>query len=254
MATPILVAKDVEKTYGVNTKSPFLALKDIQFTMYDGDFICVMGPSGAGKSTFINVMSTIDYPTAGTVTINGQETSSMTEEELGKFKYENLGFIFQDFNMVDSLTIFENIAVPVSLSKKSAKEISDSIHELAKRFDIEGILDNYPEECSGGQRQRAAIARALVNKPSLIIADEPTGNLDSENSHEILELFKQLNDDGTTILMVTHDNMIASYAKKLIFIKDGILEKTLDRNDMSQKEFYYRIVDITSKDSMKLFE
>lgn len=254
MSEPILVAKGVEKTYGEHSKNPFLALKDINFEMYSGDFVCVMGPSGAGKSTFINVISTIDYPTAGHVYINGEDVSIMKEEDLGKFKYENLGFIFQDFNMVQGLTMYENIALPLALSNKSKKEIHDAIIKVAEKFQIEQTLKKYPDECSGGQRQRAAIARALVNNPALIVADEPTGNLDSENSHEILKLFKQLNDEGTTILMVTHDNAIASYSKKLLFIKDGILEKTLHRDNKSQKEFYYDIIQVTSSDSMELFD
>ena len=254
MADVVLQATNVEKTYGLHGKHPFLALKNINFTMYDGDFVCVMGPSGAGKSTFVNCMSTIDFPTAGTVVINNMDVSKMSEEELGKFKYENLGFIFQDFNMVESLTIMENIAVPLSLSNHTNEEIKAKIIEVAEKFEISHVLDKYPDECSGGQRQRAAIARSLVNNPKLIIADEPTGNLDSENSHTILKLFAKLNEEGTTILMVTHDNMIASYGKKLIFIRDGELEQTIEKGDKTQREFFHDIVSITSAESQELFE
>ncbi|WP_041140092.1 ABC transporter ATP-binding protein [Beduini massiliensis] len=251
----VLKATGVEKTYGLHTKQPFKALKGIDLTINENDFICIMGPSGSGKSTFINVISTIDNPTGGRVVIGGQDVTEMTEEQLGRFKYENLGFIFQDFNLIGSLTISENIAVPLSLSHKSKQEIIQDVEAVAKKLGIDHLLHKYPEECSGGQRQRAAIARALVNQPKLIVADEPTGNLDSENSHEILRLFKQLNDeDGVTILMVTHDSMIASYSKKLLFIKDGELETTIEKLNKTQKEYYYEIVDANSKESQELFQ
>ena len=251
----VLKATHVEKVYGIQSKQPFKALKGIDLTIYENDFICIMGPSGSGKSTFINVISTINQPTSGEVFIGGQNVTNMSEEELGRFKYENLGFIFQDFNLIGSLTISENIAIPLSLSKKTKQEIIKEVNDVAERLGISHLLHKYPEECSGGQRQRAAIARALVNHPKLIIADEPTGNLDSENSHEILKLFKELNDkDGVTILMVTHDSMIASYSKKLLFIKDGELETTIEKENKTQKEYYYEIVDANSKESQVLFQ
>lgn len=251
----VLVANNVIKIYGEHTKQPFVALKGIDLTIYEKDFICIMGPSGSGKSTFINVLSTIDFPTTGKVYIGGQDVTTMTEKQLGEFKYQNLGFIFQDFNLIDSLTFFENIAVPLSLSKATKKEIEQEVVEVAKKLEIDHLLNKYPDECSGGQRQRAAIARALVNHPKLIVADEPTGNLDSENSHELLKLFRKLNsEEGVTILMVTHDSMIASYSKKLLFIKDGELETTIEKNDMSQKEFFYKIVDANSKEQQGLFK
>lgn len=251
----VLKATGVEKVYGINTKQAFKALKGIDLTIYEEDFICIMGPSGSGKSTFINVISTIDFPTAGKVMINNQDVTTMSEEQLGRFKYENLGFIFQDFNLIGSLTLLENIAVPLSLSHKSKKEILDEVKAVAQKLEINHLLDKYPDECSGGQRQRAAIARALVNHPKLIVADEPTGNLDSENAHDILKLFKQLNkEDGVTILMVTHDSMIASYSKKLLFIKDGELETTIEKKDKTQKEYYYEIVNTNSKESQELFK
>ena len=178
----------------------------------------------------------------------------MSEKQLGEFKYKNLGFIFQDFNLIDSLTLFENIAVPLSLSNLTKKEIEKEVNEVAKKLEITHIINKYPDECSGGQRQRAAIAKALVNHPKLIVADEPTGNLDSENSHDLLKLFRKLNqEDKVTILMVTHDSMIASYSKKLLFIKDGELETTIEKGNMSQKEFFYKIVDANSKEQQGLF-
>ena len=251
----ILIAKNVTKIYGVGTKNPYTALKDVSLEMEEGEFICVMGPSGAGKSTFINNLSTIDLPTKGFVYINGKEVRQMSEREIGRFRYENLGFIFQEFNLLDSLTIFENIAVPLTLAGKKKKDIQESVNQIAKKLGVEMILNKYPSECSGGQRQRAAICRALVTKPILIVADEPTGNLDSKNSHELLSLFRDLNvNSGVSILMVTHDPKIASYSSKLLYIKDGVIDETIERQNMSQKEYFYKIVDINSTESQALFD
>ena len=251
----ILIAKNVTKIYGVGTKNPYTALNDVSLEMEEGEFICVMGPSGAGKSTFINNLSTIDLPTKGFVYINGKEVRQMSEREIGRFRYENLGFIFQEFNLLDSLTIFENIAVPLTLAGKKKKDIQESVNQIAKKLGVEMILNKYPSECSGGQRQRAAICRALVTKPKLIVADEPTGNLDSKNSHELLSLFRDLNvNSGVSILMVTHDPKIASYSSKLLYIKDGVIDETIERQNMSQKEYFYKIVDINSTESQALFD
>ena len=253
MNNEILVAENVTKIYGIDTKNPVTALSDVSLTMYESDFICVMGPSGSGKSTFINNLSTIDIPTKGKVFINGQEVRTMGENEVGKFRYENLGFIFQEFNLLESLTIFENIAVPLTLSHVPLEEVKQRVQVIAKKLGVDELLDKYPSECSGGQRQRASIARALVTNPKLIVADEPTGNLDSKNSHDLLELFKRLNEEeGVSILMVTHDSMIASYSHKLLYIKDGQIAETIERKDLTQKEYFYKIVQINSKESMEL--
>lgn len=253
MSKEILVADHITKIYGLGTKHPVQALTDVSLTMYEGDFICVMGPSGSGKSTFINNLSTIDIPSKGKVFINGTEVRAMKENEVGRFRYENLGFIFQEFNLLNSLTVFENIAVPLSFANMSKDMINQKVREVADKLDVSQLLDKYPSECSGGQRQRVAIARALVTNPKLIVADEPTGNLDSKNSHELLELFKKLNEEGVSILMVTHDSMIASYASSLLYIKDGRIENRIERGSMSQKEFFYKIVDVNSIESQKLF-
>lgn len=254
MSKEILVAENVTKIYGVGTKNPVTALEDVSLKMYEGDFVCVMGPSGSGKSTFINNLSTIDVPTKGKVFINGKEVRTMGENEVGQFRYQNLGFIFQEFNLLDSLTIFENIAVPLTLSNTPLSEIKERVQLVAKKLDVDILLDKYPNECSGGQRQRAAIARALVTNPKLIVADEPTGNLDSRNSHELLELFKKLNEEEeVSILMVTHDSMIASYSQKLLYIKDGHIAETIEKGNLSQKEYFYKIVDVNSVESQKLF-
>ena len=202
MNNEILVAENVTKIYGIDTKNPVTALSDVSLTMYESDFICVMGPSGSGKSTFINNLSTIDIPTKGKVFINDQEVRTMGENEVGKFRYENLGFIFQEFNLLESLTIFENIAVPLTLSHVPLEEVKQRVQVIAKKLGVDELLDKYPSECSGGQRQRASIARALVTNPKLIVADEPTGNLDSKNSHDLLELFKRLNEEeGVSIFI-----------------------------------------------------
>ena len=221
----ILVADKITKIYGIGTKTLFEALHEVSLTMYEGEFVCIMGPSGAGKSTFINNLSTIDIPTKGKVFINGKEVRVMSEGEIGKFANVN------------------------------KKEITQRVQEVAKKLNVEQTLDKFPNECSGGQRQRVAICRALVTNPKLIVADEPTGNLDSKNSHEILSLFKELNEkEGVSILMVTHDSKIASYSSKLLYIKDGIIDRTIEREGLSQKEYFYKIVDINSSESQELFE
>ena len=250
----ILVADKITKIYGIGTKTLYEALHEVSLTMYEGEFVCIMGPSGAGKSTFINNLSTIDIPTKGKVFINGKEVRVMSEGEIGKFRYENLGFIFQEFNLLDSLTIFENIAVPLTLANVDKKEITKRVEEVAKKLDVAQTLDKYPNECSGGQRQRVAIARALVTNPKLIVADEPTGNLDSQNSHELLSIFRRLNkEQGVTILMVTHDATIASYSTKMLRIKDGEIEVELAADGMNQKEYFYKIVEANSQESQLQF-
>ncbi len=249
----IVEAKNVVKIYGEDTKAQVTALDHVSLTIYEGDFICVMGPSGAGKSTFLNNLSTIDLPTAGSVKINGTEVRTMGEVEIGRFRYENLGFIFQEFNLLGTLTILENIAVPLTLKNISKQEIKQRVTKIAERLEISQLLHKFPDECSGGQRQRVAIARARVTNPNLIVSDETTGNLDSKNSHEILKLLKELNEiDGVTILMVTHDSMIASYSQRLVYIRDGVIDGIIDKGDMSQKQYFYKIVEINSRESQDL--
>ncbi|MDD8049014.1 MAG: ABC transporter ATP-binding protein [Thomasclavelia sp.] len=249
----VLDVKNVTKIYGLDTENEFEALHNITFQAKLGDFICVMGPSGSGKSTFINNISTIDIPNKGFVYINGEEVRTMTESQIGKFRYENLGFIFQDFNLLSSHTLLENIALPLTLAKVPTKEIKERVEKIAKEFQIEGLLKKYPSECSGGQRQRAAICRALVNNPKIVVADEPTGNLDSNNSHQLLTMLKKMNDEGVTIIMVTHDPLIASYSKQLLYIKDGNIEDTIQRGKDDQDTYFQRIVDLNSKESRMLF-
>ena len=247
----VIEVKGIEKEYGTKTK--FLALKGIDLEVNEGDFLVIMGPSGSGKTTFLNMISTIDNPTKGKVYINGKSIASMGETEIARFRYENMGFIFQEFNLIDTITISQNISIPLSLSKLNSKEMQERVQAIAKKLDIEELLDKYPSECSGGQRQRVADARALINNPTIIVADEPTGNLDTKNSHDLLKLLKELNDkENITIVMVTHDSMIAS-SKRLVFISDGLIDTVIEREGKSQKEFFYKIVDITSKESQNLF-
>ena len=254
MSEKILEAIDVTKIYGIRTENPVTALKDVSLKINKGDFVCIMGPSGSGKSTLIHAISTIDLPSKGKVIIYEKEIRQMSEREMGNFRYENLGFIFQDFNLLDALTVFENIAVPLTLKGFKQQEIKEKVDEVATKLGIEDLISKYPGECSGGQRQRVAICRALISKPKLIVADEPTGNLDSANSHELLSLFKELNDiEGVSIIMVTHDAAIASYSSKLLYLKDGKINATIERKTMSQKDYFYKIVEINSSDNLALF-
>ena len=233
----ILEAKNITKIYNRHTKNEFEALRGISLEVHEGDFICIMGPSGSGKSTLIN----------------GVDVYSMLESQTGKFRYENLGFIFQSFNLMDTLTLRENIALPLTLSNMSKEEIGKRVQQTAERLELVDVLDKYPVECSGGQCQRCAVARALINNPKLIVADEPTGSLDSKNSHTLLTILKELNEqEKVTILMVTHDAMIASYSRRLLYLRDGCIEEDLERADMDQKEYFYKIVQINSKESMEL--
>ncbi len=243
MSEYILEARNLKKVYNYRTENAFEALHDINFQAKEKEFIAIMGPSGSGKSTFINNISTIDIYTAGHVYINGVEIKTMTASETGRFRYENLGFIFQDFNLLDTHTMFENIAMPLSLAKVSRKETREKVEKLAEKMGITHLLVKYPNQCSGGQRQRAAICRALVNNPRIIVADEPTGNLDSRNSSELMSILRDLNENsGVTIIMVTHDPLIASYSSRLIFIRDGRIEEEVKREGMTQDAYFQKIV------------
>lgn len=249
----ILEAKNLVKIYNPNTSQAFVALHGIDLDVMEGDFICIMGPSGSGKSTLINNLSTIDFPTKGSVKIDGQDVSKMLESQIGRFRYENLGFVFQSFNLMDTLTLKENIAVPLTLANVKKTEIEARVAAVAQQLHLEPYLNHYPAQCSGGQCQRCAIARALITNPKLLIADEPTGNLDSHNSHEVLEIFQQMNEQQhVTILMVSHDAMIASYSKKTLFIRDGNIDEIIEREGCDQKTYFYKIVQANSKESMEL--
>lgn len=253
MSEYVLEAIHMKKIYNFGTPNAFEALHDINFQVKEGDFVAVMGPSGSGKSTFINNISTIDIPTNGKVMINGKNVRSMSANQIGHFRFENLGFIFQEFNLLDTHTLFENIAMPLSLAHVNKEEMKKRVNTLAERLQISPFLNKYPNECSGGQRQRAAICRALINNPNLIVADEPTGNLDSVNSAELLKIFQQLNkEDGVTIVMVTHDPLISSYSQRLVYIKDGNIESVFEKGELTQDEYFQKIVEINSSESREI--
>lgn len=255
MENEVLRTKKLKKVYGLHTANEFEALHDIDFSVKEGEFICIMGPSGSGKSTFINNISTIDMPTSGLVFIDGIEVKTMSSSEIGKFRYKNLGFVFQDFNLLDTHTLYENIAMPLSLAKVDKKKMKERVNTIADQMNIKHLLHKYPYECSGGQRQRAAICRALIAHPKIIVADEPTGNLDSVNSHELLMILKDLNEkENVTIIMVSHDSMIASYSSRLVYIKDGNIEQVLERKQMTQEEYFQKIVEINSMESRMLLK
>lgn len=243
----VLIVKKLKKVYGLMTEHEFEALHDIYFEVEKGEFICVMGPSGSGKSTFINNISTIDFPTSGTVYINGEEIHTMSSKRMGTFRYENLGFIFQNYNLLETHTLYENISIPLTL--KHEKNIKGKVYGIAKRMGIDDLLDKYPHECSGGQQQRAAICRAMINHPQLIIADEPTGNLDRKHSIELLEILKEMNQKGTTIIMVSHDPLDASYSTRLVYIEDGSITEEIKRENKTQKEYFEEISNLNTKES-----
>jgi putative ABC transport system ATP-binding protein len=239
----VLIAKSLRKVYGIRG-NVYTALHDIDLNIKEGEFVGIMGPSGAGKTTLLNIISTIDKPSSGTVTIDREDIVKMNEEKLSVFRRNKLGFIFQDFNLLDTLTVKENIVLPLSLSKAELNEIKQRLKEVSESLGIEDILDKYPYEISGGQKQRTAAARAIIGRPALILADEPTGALDSKSSSELLQALSNLNEKNrATIMMVTHDAFAASYCRRIIFIKDGLLFTELVRGG-SRKEFFQKILDV----------
>lgn len=244
----VVIARNVKKAYGVRLEHQTVVLDQVNLTVERGDFVCVMGPSGAGKSTLLNVLTTIDRPTSGEVIINARKINDMSENQLCEFRHQNLGFIFQDFNLLDTLSVYENIAIPLIMAKENKKIIERSVQDIATQLKIEDLLKRYPTECSGGQRQRIAIARALITQPNLIVADEPTGNLDSQNSRDLMALFEEMNQRGTTILMVTHDPLVASYSKRLLYISDGIIKETIMRQNMKRNVYFQKIMEVTAKE------
>lgn len=244
---PVLTVKDVKKIYGSkiggNTST---ALRGVSFEVQKGEFVGIMGPSGAGKSTLLNVIATIDTATSGEISIAGQDICKIKEPALSDFRRNKLGFIFQDYNLLDTLTLKENISLPLILSKKSVKEIEASVSNIALHLGIENILNKYPYEVSGGQRQRASAARAIVNNPEMILADEPTGALDSKSSRDLLQCLQNLIEkDRATILLVTHDPFAASFCKRIIFIKDGRLFMEIVSTG-NRREFYDKILKVLS--------
>lgn len=240
----ILSVENIEKYYG-NKDNITKAIDNINFNVDKGEFVGIMGPSGSGKTTLLNCISTIDNVTTGSIVINGKDITKLKAKELEKFRRDELGFIFQDFNLLDTLTAYENIALALTIQGKKPKEIEALIKKVAKSLGIDGILNKFPYQISGGQKQRVASARAIVTNPSLILADEPTGALDSKSARMLLDSFESLNKDlEATILMVTHDAFTASYAHRILFIKDGKIFNELVRGTDSRKEFFDRIIEV----------
>lgn len=246
MATPVLEVAHLEKVYGA-LGNVTRALNDVNFTVNRGEFVGIMGASGSGKSTLLNCVSTIDAATSGAIRINGQDVTRMKQAKLSQFRREELGFIFQDSNLLDTLTARENIALPLTIARTSSAEISTRVQDVAARLSISQVLDKYPYQMSGGQQQRVAAARALVTDPTMIMADEPTGALDSKSARLLLESLEALNRRlRATVLMVTHDSFAASYTSRVLFLRDGKIFTELRRGDTDRREFFDRIMEVVA--------
>lgn len=241
----LLNIKNVKKVFGRGANQT-VALKDMNFSINEGEFVAIMGESGSGKSTLLNIIATFDTPTEGSVTIGGQDISMLKNKEVAKFRRDTLGFVFQDFNVLHTMSNKDNILMPLVLSNMKPNVMEERLSRLAPKIGISEHLEKFPNQISGGQQQRIAIARALISNPSLLLADEPTGSLDSKTSTDIMNLFQDINKDNQTILMVTHSTIDAAYASRVVFIKDGILYHEIYRGDESQNDFQKRISDSLS--------
>lgn len=240
----VLEVKNIEKYYG-NKSNLTKAIDGISFNVGEGEFVGIMGASGSGKTTLLNCISTIDRVTAGKIIINNQDITKLKGNKLNKFRREELGFIFQDFNLLDTLTAYENIALALTIQKVNSREIDKKVKEIAQKLEISEILNKYPYQISGGQKQRVASARAIITNPKMVLADEPTGALDSKSARQLLETFEHLNQKlGATILMVTHDAFTASYAERIIFIKDGKIFNELVKGEDTRKQFFEKIIEV----------
>lgn len=241
---PILKVENLQKYYG-RQGNITKAVDNIGFQVAEGEFMGIMGASGSGKTTLLNCVSTIDRVTAGHILIDGMDITAMKEKELSKFRREKLGFVFQDFNLLDIMTAYENIALALTILNTPANEVDQRVRNAAGMLNINDVLNKYPYQMSGGQKQRVAAARAIVTKPSLILADEPTGALDSRSAQMLLESFRLLNEEvSATILMVTHDAFTASYCRRILFLRDGKIFNELVRGNESRKQFFDRIVEV----------
>ncbi len=240
----ILEVKNIEKYYG-NKSNLTKAIDNISFNVEKGEFVGIMGASGSGKTTLLNCISTIDKVTAGHIIINGEDITKLKGNKLNKFRREELGFIFQDFNLLDTLTSYENIALALTIQKVNPKEIDKKVNNVAEKLGIKDTLKKYPYQLSGGQKQRVASSRAIITNPKLVLADEPTGALDSKSARQLLENFEYLNNElKATILMVTHDAFTASYANRILFIKDGKVFNELIKGNDTRKQFFEKIIEV----------
>lgn len=240
----ILEAKNVQKIYvtrfGGNRVQ---ALSSVSFSVEQGEYVAIMGESGSGKTTLLNILAALDKPTSGEVFLNGKNLSTIKENDSSKFRRDNLGFVFQEFNLLDTLSLRDNIFLPLVLAGKKYEEMNRRLRPIAKKLGISKILSKYPYEVSGGQKQRAAVARALITNPKLILADEPTGALDSHSTDELLKVFNSINQDGQTILMVTHSTKAASHASRVLFIKDGAIFHQIYCGNNTNEQMYQKISD-----------
>ena len=243
----ILKVENVSKIYGTKRNSnKYTALKNISFEINQGDFIGVMGASGSGKTTLLNILGSLDKPTTGRFIMNGKDVSTLDKNELAKHRMENIGFIFQDYNLLETMTLKENIILPLALMGRDVRTIEAKLLDLAEKMGITHVVNKYPYEVSGGEQQRAAACRALINNPKMILADEPTGNLDSKSGKDLLNLLTYINTEyRATILMVTHDVFAASYCQKILFIRDGEIYNELYAGS-DKKQFFDSIIDVMS--------
>lgn len=240
----ILEVNNLKKVYTTRFGGSHVqALSNVSFSVEQGEYVAIMGESGSGKTTLLNILAYLDKPTSGEVLLKGKRLSTIKEREISAFRRENLGFVFQDFNLLDTFSLQDNIFLPLVLSGKSYEEMSRRLQPIASKLGIGDILAKYPYEVSGGQKQRCAVARALITNPQLILADEPTGSLDSQAAESLLRLFKEINQDGQTLLMVTHSVKAASHAKRVLFIKDGEVFHQLYKAGMSDEAMYQKISD-----------
>ena len=240
----VLKLEHIQKYYG-SKGNVTKAIQDISFSVQEGEFVGIMGTSGSGKTTLLNCISTIDTVRAGHIYLNGTDVTEITEKQIARFRRENLGFVFQDFNLLDTLTISENIALALTINRVPAGEIYGRVREIAGKLNITDILDKYPYQVSGGQKQRCACARAIINQPKLILADEPTGALDSHSSQMLLSAIQSINETlGATILMVTHDAFSASYANRILFLRDGTIFTEIFKGSNSRRTFFEKILDV----------
>ena len=240
----LLEVNSLQKIYTTRLGgSKVQALKSVSFTVAEGEFVAIMGESGSGKTTLLNILAALDQPTGGQVKLNGRNLANIRESELAAFRRENLGFVFQDFNLLDTFSLKDNILLPLVLAARPYSEMESRLLPLARKLGIETLLEKYPYEVSGGQKQRAAVARALITHPQLVLADEPTGALDSKAAGELLRLFEAVNRDGQTIVMVTHSVKAASHASRVLFIKDGAVFHQIYRGDSTDDELYQKISD-----------
>ena len=240
----ILEVNNLKKVYTTRFGGQHIqALKNVSFSVEDGEFVAIMGESGSGKTTLLNILASLDKPTSGEVLLNSKNTVKIPEKEISAFRRDNLGFVFQDFNLLDTFSLKDNIFLPLVLSRTPYKDMEQRLKPIASRLEIQDILEKYPYEVSGGQKQRAAAARALITHPQLILADEPTGALDSRSADSLLDMFCDINNDGQTILMVTHSTKAACYAKRVLFIKDGEVFHQIYRAGQTYETMYQKISD-----------